>query len=189
MFQSTSIPGLLRPPNNFSLTLHSASRAKNVKTSIKPDKDKQNSLEAKAGNGQDRLSIPKSPLSFSAEKLDLITNYSPTQYEKNIQMSKSSLQKEILVPTNNTMINTCDKSSLLNEKNQLVNADDSQSQNDSKCKIQRGYSWKLTRPSLRKKNSTTKNRSGSDSDAVIILNNGRDHSNSKYPYIIVFVWN
>lgn len=43
---------------------------------------------------------------------------------------------------------------------------------EDKCKIQRGYSWKISRPSLRKK----KNRSGSDSDAILVLNNGRDHS-------------
>lgn len=177
-FKSTSIPGLLRPPNNFSLTLHSASRAKNVKTSSKPEKDKQNILETKMPNGQDKLVIPKSPLSFSAEKLDVISNYSPTQYEKNIQLSKTSLQKEIIVPSSNNVINTCDKSSLLNDKNQISNPEENQSQN-GKCKIQRGYSWKLTRPSLRKKNSNIKSRSGSDSDAVIILNNGRDHSNSK----------
>lgn len=44
----------------------------------------------------------------------------------------------------------------------------------SKGKIQRGYSWKISRPSLRKKSG--KSRSGSDSDAILILNNGRDHS-------------
>lgn len=43
---------------------------------------------------------------------------------------------------------------------------------EGKYKMQRGYSWKLSRPSLRKK----KNRSGSDSDAILVLNNGRDHS-------------
>lgn len=43
-----------------------------------------------------------------------------------------------------------------------------------KVKIQRGYSWKISRPSLRKKNE--KGRSGSDSDAILVLNNGRDHS-------------
>lgn len=45
---------------------------------------------------------------------------------------------------------------------------------EGKSKMQRGYSWKLSRPSLRKKN--VKNRSGSDSDAILVLNNGRDHS-------------
>lgn len=43
---------------------------------------------------------------------------------------------------------------------------------DDKCKVQRGYSWRLHRPSLRKK---PKHRSGSDSDAIV-LNNGRDHA-------------
>lgn len=42
---------------------------------------------------------------------------------------------------------------------------------EDKCRVQRGYSWRLSRPSLRKK----KQRTGSDSDAVI-LNNGRDHA-------------
>lgn len=43
---------------------------------------------------------------------------------------------------------------------------------EDKCRVQRGYSWRLSRPSLMKKQ---KHRTGSDSDAVI-LNNGRDHA-------------
>lgn len=42
---------------------------------------------------------------------------------------------------------------------------------DDKCRVQRGYSWRLSRPSLRR---SKKQRTGSDSDAVV-LNNGRDH--------------
>lgn len=43
---------------------------------------------------------------------------------------------------------------------------------DDKCRVQRGYSWRLSRPSLKKK---PKQRTGSDSD-TIVLNNGRDHA-------------
>lgn len=43
---------------------------------------------------------------------------------------------------------------------------------EEKCRVQRGYSWRLSRPSLRRK---PKQRTGSDSDAVV-LNNGRDHA-------------
>lgn len=51
---------------------------------------------------------------------------------------------------------------------------------EDKCRVQRGYSWRLSRPSLRRK---PKQRTGSDSDAVV-LNNGRDHAvcNGKKSY-------
>lgn len=182
--QSNSIPGLLKPPNSFTLTLHSASRAKN---SHKCDKDKQQPPGEilRTPNGQERLPIPKPILSGSIEKLDhLNSNYSQSQYEKNIQLSKSSLAKDIRIPSHNSIITTSDKSSLLNDKKQLSNSEENQLMNASKCKIQRGYSWKLTRPSLRRKNSNTKHRSGSDSDAIIILNNGRDHSSKSTKKII-----
>lgn len=55
---------------------------------------------------------------------------------------------------------------------------DKTSEKPEKSKIQRGYSWKLSRPSLRKNKGEQpqkKNRSGSDSDAIMILNNGRNH--------------
>lgn len=43
---------------------------------------------------------------------------------------------------------------------------------EDKCRVQRGYSWRPSRPSLMK---WQKQRTGSDSDAII-LNNGRDHA-------------
>lgn len=66
---------------------------------------------------------------------------------------------------------------------------------DDKCRVQRGYSWRLSRPSLRRKQ---KHRSGSDSDAIV-LNNGRDHAacngikddiihKNKYEHLNNYLW-
>ncbi|KAJ0177332.1 hypothetical protein K1T71_007341 [Dendrolimus kikuchii] len=151
-----SIPGLLKPPNSYTLTLHSA--------------------QAQLGAEKARLppiSLAPPPLTLAPPPLRPISPGStspstprsmpsPVLPEKNLQ---------ITIVKDDNCLNTSDKSSLLSSQKNVslvsttVNIDD-------KCRVQRGYSWRLSRPSLRRK---PKQRTGSDSDAVV-LNNGRDHS-------------
>ncbi|XP_064071851.1 voltage-dependent T-type calcium channel subunit alpha-1G-like isoform X2 [Vanessa tameamea] len=150
----TSIPGLLKPPNSYTLTLHSAAaqlgaeKARLPPMSLAPP---PLSLAPPPSRSTSPASTPTTPRSVP----------SPMLPEKNLQVT---------IAKDDNCLNVSDKSSLLSSQKSLavttptINGDD-------KCRVQRGYSWRLSRPSLRRK----KQRTGSDSDAVI-LNNGRDHT-------------
>lgn len=107
-----------------------------------------------------------------AEKIPSLT--------KNSSFEKISSQKNNSAPekSENTSNSLCEKlPSKSNLENITLEKDEKEKNNKEageKCKLQRRYSWKISRPSLRKKSG--KSRSGSDSDAILILNNGRDHS-------------
>lgn len=131
-FQSTSMPGLLKPP-----TLSPPPKT-NRQCEKTYDETQHHQMPSKLITHNERIGSKTTTFS---EKVCLGTNGSGHSKETPPAQEK---------PTTN------------------VNA------TEVKCKIQRGYSWKLSKPSLRKKN--VKNRSGSDSDAILVLNNGRDHS-------------
>ncbi|XP_037293759.1 voltage-dependent T-type calcium channel subunit alpha-1G isoform X2 [Manduca sexta] len=151
-----SIPGLLKPPNSYTLTLHS--------------------VQAQLGAEKARLppiSLAPPPLTLAPPPVrstsPLSTTPSTPKSTPSPLLPEKNLQVTIVKDEN--CLNTNDKASLLSsQKNisvvsSIVNGDD-------KCRVQRGYSWRLSRPSLRRK---PKQRTGSDSDAVV-LNNGRDHA-------------
>ncbi|XP_063362295.1 voltage-dependent T-type calcium channel subunit alpha-1G-like isoform X2 [Cydia amplana] len=153
----TSIPGLLKPPtlsgvNSYTLTLHSAASQLGAEKARLPP-----------------LTLsphPARPLSVSSGSSTPTTTRSmpsPMMPEKNLQIV-------IPITKDDNCINASDKSSLLSSQ-KSVTLQSPPLTGEDKCRVQRGYSWRLSRPSLRKK---TKHRTGSDSEAII-LNNGRDH--------------
>ncbi|XP_045485298.1 voltage-dependent T-type calcium channel subunit alpha-1G isoform X2 [Pieris rapae] len=147
----TSIPGLLKPPNSYTLTLHSAAAALGAEKARLPVSLAPPPLT---------LALPPSRATSPGTPTTPRSLPSPMIPEKNLQVT---IAKE------GNCLNVSDKSSLLNSQRSLTITTPTPNGED-KCRVQRGYSWRLSRPSLRKK----KQRTGSDSDAVI-LNNGRDH--------------
>ncbi|XP_052759343.1 voltage-dependent T-type calcium channel subunit alpha-1G [Galleria mellonella] len=151
----TSIPGLLKPPNSYTLTLHSASAQLGAEKARLPP-----------------MSLAPPPLTLALPPIKTTTGSStpttprplpsPIPPEKNLQ---------IVIMKEDNCLNTSDKSSLLSSQKSISGTSPGTNGED-KCRVQRGYSWRLSRPNLRKK---PKHRTGSDSDAVI-LNNGRDHT-------------
>ncbi|XP_073945551.1 ca[2+]-channel protein alpha[[1]] subunit T isoform X2 [Choristoneura fumiferana] len=146
----TSIPGLLKPPNSYTLTLHSAASQLGAEKARLPPLTL--ALPQKSYSGSLGSPSPSTTRSIP----------SPMLPEKNLQ---------ITIPKDDNCNNTSDKSSLLSSQ-KCVTVQSPTSNGEDKCRVQRGYSWRLSRPSLRKKQ---KHRSGSDSEAII-LNNGRDHA-------------
>ncbi|XP_026724837.1 voltage-dependent T-type calcium channel subunit alpha-1G-like isoform X5 [Trichoplusia ni] len=151
-----SIPGLLKPPNSYTLTLHSAQAQLGAEKARLPP-----------------LSLAPPPLTLAPPPLRSTSPApttpttprsmpSPLLPDKNLQLTLSK---------DENCLNTSDKSSLLSSQKNIsvVNMGPN---GDDKCRVQRGYSWRLSRPSLRRK---PKQRTGSDSDAIV-LNNGRDHA-------------
>ncbi|CAK1547322.1 unnamed protein product [Leptosia nina] len=146
----SSIPGLLKPPNSYTLTLHSAAAALGAEKARLPVSLAPPPLT---------LALPPSRAASPGTTTPR-TLPSPMLPEKNLQVT---------IAKDENCLNVSDKSSLLNSQKSLTITTPS-TNGEEKCKVQRGYSWRLSRSSLRKK----KQRTGSDSDAVI-LNNGRDH--------------
>ncbi|XP_075973762.1 voltage-dependent T-type calcium channel subunit alpha-1G-like isoform X2 [Anticarsia gemmatalis] len=151
-----SIPGLLKPPNSYTLTLHSAQAQLGAeKTRLPP-----------ISLAPPPLTLAPPPLrSSSAAPTTPSTPRSipsPLLPEKNLQ---------ITIAKDENCLNTSDKSSLLSSQKN-ISVVSTGINGEEKCRVQRGCSWKLSRPSLRRK---PKQRTGSDSDAII-LNNGRDHA-------------
>ncbi|CAH0723262.1 unnamed protein product, partial [Brenthis ino] len=149
-----SIPGLLKPPNSYTLTLHSAAAQLGAEKARLPPMTLAPpplTLAPPPSRSTSPGSTPTTPRSMP----------SPMVPEKNLQVT---------IAKDDNCLNVSDKSSLLSSQKSLtvttpiINGDD-------KCRVQRGYSWRLSRPSLRR---SKKQRTGSDSDAVV-LNNGRDH--------------
>ncbi|XP_041977978.1 voltage-dependent T-type calcium channel subunit alpha-1G [Aricia agestis] len=149
----TSIPGLLKPPNSYTLTLHSAAaQLRSEKARLPPmtlAPPPVTLAPPPTRSTSPGTATPATPRSLP----------SPMLPEKNLQVT---IAKE-------DNLNVSEKSSLISSQKSLTIVTPT-TNGDDKCKVQRGYSWRLSRPSLRKK----KQRTGSDSDAVI-LNNGRDH--------------
>ncbi|XP_014366903.2 voltage-dependent T-type calcium channel subunit alpha-1G isoform X2 [Papilio machaon] len=151
----TSIPGLLKPPNSYTLTLHSAAaqlgaeKARLPPMSLAPP-------PLTLGPPPTRSTTPGATTPTTPRSMP-----SPMLPEKNLQVT---IAKE------DNCLNVSDKSSLLSSQKSLAITTPT-ANGDDKCRVQRGYSWRISRPSLRRK----KQRTGSDSDAVI-LNNGRDHT-------------
>ncbi|CAB3224354.1 unnamed protein product [Arctia plantaginis] len=150
----TSIPGLLKPPNSYTLTLHSAHLGAE-KARLPP------------------VSLAPLPLTLALPPLRSVSPApttpstprsmpSPLLPEKNLQVT---------IARDENCVNTSDKSSLLSSQRN-ISVVSTGINGDEKCRVQRGYSWRLSRPSLKKK---PKQRTGSDSD-TIVLNNGRDHT-------------
>ncbi|XP_045772342.1 voltage-dependent T-type calcium channel subunit alpha-1G-like isoform X3 [Maniola jurtina] len=146
-----SIPGLLKPPNSYTLTLHNAAAQLGAeKARLPPMKLAPPPLTL--APPPSRSTSPGSTTPTTPRSLP-----SPMFPEKNLQVT---------IAKDENCLNVSDKSSLLSSQKSLtittpiINGED-------KCKVQRGYSW---RPSLVRK----KQRTGSDSDTVV-LNNGRDH--------------
>ncbi|XP_053607628.1 voltage-dependent T-type calcium channel subunit alpha-1G-like isoform X3 [Plodia interpunctella] len=147
-----SIPGLLKPPNSYTLTLHSAAAQLGAEKARLPP-----------------MSLAPPPLTLSLSPIRTSGSTTPTT-PRSIPspiLPEKNLQVTIVKEDN---LNTSDKSSLLSSQKNI--AITTPGANEDKCRVQRGYSWRLSRPSLRKK---PKHRTGSDSDAVV-LNNGRDHA-------------
>ncbi|KAL0893243.1 hypothetical protein ABMA27_014844 [Loxostege sticticalis] len=146
----TSIPGLLKPPNSYTLTLHSAAAQLGAEKARLPP-----------------LTLAPPPLTLAPPPLRSSTpgSQSPTTPKSLASPVLPEKNLQITIVKDDNCLNTSDKSSLLSSQNAGANGDD-------KCRVQRGYSWRLSRPSLRRKQ---KHRTGSDSDAVV-LNNGRDHA-------------
>lgn len=121
---------------------------------------------------------PSSKSTSVNEKLPTLTKNN--SFEKVSQSNKNNTSAE-KTPVSKSNSLSEKLPSKLNLSEKVTLDDDEKDKNNSdvldkgdKCKIQRRYSWKISRPSLRKKNG--KSRSGSDSDAILVLNNGRDHS-------------
>ncbi|XP_026324776.1 voltage-dependent T-type calcium channel subunit alpha-1G [Hyposmocoma kahamanoa] len=150
-----SIPGLLKPPNSYTLTLHSAAaqlaaeKARLPPTTLAPP---TLTLALPPHRSASPGSTPTTPRSMP----------SPILPEKNLQVT---------ITKDENCLNISDKSSLLSSQKSVTVANPVASGED-KCRVQRGYSWRPSRPSLMKRQ---KHRTGSDSDAII-LNNGRDHA-------------
>ncbi|CAG4983343.1 unnamed protein product [Colias eurytheme] len=146
-----SIPGLLKPPNSYTLTLHSAAAALGSEKARLP------------------MSLAPPPLTLALPPTRPTSPGTPTTPRSVPSPMLPEKNLQITIAKDENCLNVSDKSSLLSSQKSLtvmtptINGED-------KCRVQRGYSWRLSRPSLRKK----KPRTGSDSDAVI-LNNGRDH--------------
>ncbi|XP_045497080.1 voltage-dependent T-type calcium channel subunit alpha-1G-like isoform X3 [Colias croceus] len=146
-----SIPGLLKPPNSYTLTLHSAAAALGSEKARLP------------------MSLAPPPLTLALPPTRPTSPGTPTTPRSVPSPMFPEKNLQITIAKDENCLNVSDKSSLLSSQKSLtlmtptINGED-------KCRVQRGYSWRLSRPSLRKK----KPRTGSDSDAVI-LNNGRDH--------------
>ncbi|XP_072931859.1 voltage-dependent T-type calcium channel subunit alpha-1G-like [Epargyreus clarus] len=150
----TSIPGLLKPPNSYTLTLHSAvAQLGSEKARLPPMSLAPPPLTL--APPPTRTTSPGSTSPTTPRSLP-----SPIIPEKNLQVT---IAKE------DNCLNVSDKSSLLSSQKSLTAVIPIPNGED-KCRVQRGYSWRLSRPSIRRK----KQRTGSDSDAVV-LNNGRDH--------------
>ncbi|CAH2037210.1 unnamed protein product, partial [Iphiclides podalirius] len=151
----TSIPGLLKPPNSYTLTLHSAA------AQLRAEKARLPPMTL----APPPLSLAPPPTRTTSPATASPTTPrsvpSPMLPEKNLQITTA---KE------DNCLNVSDKSSLLSSQKSLA-VTSTTTNGEDKCRVQRGYSWRLSRPSLRRK----KQRTGSDSDAVI-LNNGRDHA-------------
>ncbi|CAG9133396.1 unnamed protein product [Plutella xylostella] len=149
-----SIPGLLKPPNSYTLTLHSAaSQLRAEKARLPP------------------MSLAPPPLSLAPPPSRSSTPGTPTVPRSSPSPIMPEKNLQVTTAKDDNCLNVSDKSSLLSSQKSVsvsaatVNADE-------RCRVQRGYSWRLSRPSLRRK---PKHRTGSDSDAII-LNNGRDHA-------------
>ncbi|XP_052740095.1 voltage-dependent T-type calcium channel subunit alpha-1G [Bicyclus anynana] len=146
-----NIPGLLKPPNSYTLTLHSAAAQLGAEKARLPPLTLAPPPLTLAPPPS-RSTSPGSTTPTTPRSLP-----SPMFPEKNLHVS---------IAKDENCLNVSDKSSLLSSQKSItittpvINGED-------KCKVQRGYSWK---PSLVRK----KQRTGSDSDAVV-LNNGRDH--------------
>ncbi|RVE51646.1 hypothetical protein evm_003778, partial [Chilo suppressalis] len=152
----TSIPGLLKPPNSYTLTLHSAA--------------------AQLGSEKARLppmTLAPPPLTLAPPPLRSVSPGSTTPSTPKSIASPLLPEKnlQVTIIKDDHCLNTSDKSSLLSSQKSL-SASSAGVSGDEKCRVQRGYSWRLSRPSLRRKQ---KQRTGSDSDAIV-LNNGRDHA-------------
>ncbi|XP_049868679.1 voltage-dependent T-type calcium channel subunit alpha-1G-like isoform X3 [Pectinophora gossypiella] len=151
----TSIPGLLKPPNSYTLTLHSAAAQLGAEKARLPPMTLAPpplTLGPPPLRSSSPGSAPSTPRSMP----------SPLLPEKNLQVT---------IAKDDNCLNVSDKSSLLSSQ-KSVTVSSPVGNGDDKCRVQRGYSWRLSRPSLRKK---PKHRTGSDSD-TIVLNNGRDHA-------------
>ncbi|CAH2106214.1 unnamed protein product [Euphydryas editha] len=150
----TSIPGLLKPPNSYTLTLHSAAAQLGAEKARLPPMTLAPpplTLAPPPSKSTSPASTPTTPRSLP----------SPMLPEKNLQVT---------IAKDDNCLNVSDKSSLLSSQKSLT-ATTPSINGDDKCRVQRGYSWRLSRPSLKRK----KQRTGSDSDAIV-LNNGRDHT-------------
>nr|XP_049699863.1 voltage-dependent T-type calcium channel subunit alpha-1G isoform X3 [Helicoverpa armigera] len=149
-----SIPGLLKPPNSYTLTLHSAQAQLGAEKARLPPMTL----------APPPLTLAPPPLRSSSPAPTTPTTPrsipSPLLPEKNLQ---------ITIAKDENCLNTSDKSSLLSSQKN-ISVVSMGANGEEKCKVQRGYSWR--RPSLKKK---PKQRTGSDSDAIV-LNNGRDHT-------------
>ncbi|CAG9584805.1 unnamed protein product [Danaus chrysippus] len=151
----TSIPGLLKPPNSYTLTLHSAAAQLGAEKARLPPPMTLAPPPLTLAPPPSRSSSPGSVTPTTPRSLP-----SPMIPEKNFQVT---------IAKDENCLNVSDKSSLLSSQKSLTITTPN-IVGDDKCRVQRGYSWRLSRPSLRRK----KQRTGSDSDAVV-LNNGRDH--------------
>ncbi|XP_038212095.1 voltage-dependent T-type calcium channel subunit alpha-1G-like [Zerene cesonia] len=146
-----SIPGLLKPPNSYTLTLHSAAAALGAEKARLP------------------MSLAPPPLTLALPPTRPTTPGTPSTPRSVPSPMIPEKNLQVTIAKDENCLNVSDKSSLLSSQKSLTVTTPTIN-GEEKCRVQRGYSWRLSRPSLRKK----KPRTGSDSDAVI-LNNGRDH--------------
>ncbi|CAH2234985.1 jg18984 [Pararge aegeria aegeria] len=146
-----NIPGLLKPPNSYTLTLHSAAAQLGAEKARLPP-----------------LTLAPPPLTLAPPPSRSTTPGSTTPTTPRSLPSPMFPEKnlQVTIAKDENCLNVSDKSSLLSSQKSITITTPIISGED-KCKVQRGYSWK---PSLVRK----KQRTGSDSDAVV-LNNGRDH--------------
>ncbi|XP_062529385.1 voltage-dependent T-type calcium channel subunit alpha-1G isoform X1 [Bombyx mori] len=151
-----SIPGLLKPPNSYTLTLHSAQAQLGAEKARLPP-----------------LTLAPPPLTLALPPLRT-SSPSPTTPTTPKSMPSPVLPEknlQVTIAKDENCLTTSDKSSLLSSQKN-ISIVSTTANGEDKCRVQRGYSWRLSKPSLRRK---PKQRTGSDSDAIV-LNNGRDHA-------------